>query len=116
MLKERRDAAIKVAESLFAAEEALDVALARAAELNCALVTARGEAKLSALLGHDAIESAASTFAALVRARCNIVDTHKRLSEAKAQIGLRTFSVGDAGPKPDEPSGSNVSGHLSVVA
>lgn len=116
MLKARRDAAVKVAESLFAAEEALDVALARAADLNSAIVTARAEAKLSALLGQDAIESAAATFAALIRARCSIVETHKRLDDAKTQIGLRTVSVGDAGPKPPEPSGISVSGHLSVVA
>ncbi|MGA9581971.1 MAG: hypothetical protein WBR13_08395 [Allosphingosinicella sp.] len=116
MLKQRRDAAMKVAESLFAAEEALDIALARAADLNSAIVSARTEAKLSALLGQDAIESAASTFAALVRARCDIVETHKRLDDAKTQIGLRTVSVGDAGPKPPVPAGFSVSGHLSVVA
>ncbi|HEX2764372.1 MAG TPA: hypothetical protein VHM92_11110, partial [Allosphingosinicella sp.] len=73
MLKQRRDAAMKVAESLFAAEEAIDAALARAAELNGALVTARTDAKLSALVGQDAFEVSASAFAALARARADIV-------------------------------------------
>jgi hypothetical protein len=117
MLKARRDAAMKVAERLFAAEEAIDGALARVAELNSIIVTARNEAKVSALIGQDAFEVAASAFAALARARCDIVETHKRLSEAKIQIGLRTMSVGDAGPKPQEGlSGSRGSHHLSVVA
>lgn len=115
MLKDRRSAAIKVAESLFAAEEAIDVALARAAELNGNMVTARTEAKLSALVGQDAFEVSASAFAALARARCDIVETHKRLSEAKIQVGLRTIAVGDDDwPKPPAPEGE--ARHLKVVA
>ncbi|HEX6375200.1 MAG TPA: hypothetical protein VFZ91_05725 [Allosphingosinicella sp.] len=113
MFKERRAAAIKVAENLFAAEEAIDAALARVAELNGALVTARTEAKLSALVGQDAFEVAASTFAALARARCDIVETHKRLSEAKIQVGLRIMSVGELG-KPPMALGDGA--HLQAVA
>ena len=114
MLKERRAAAIKVAESLFAAEEAIDAALARVAELNATLATARMEAKLSAVMGQDAFEGAASAFAALARARCDIVETHNRLSETKVQLGLRTMAVGDVGPKP--PSALSGGSHLAAVA
>ena len=64
MLKDRRNAAMRVAESLFAVEEAIDVALARAAELNGNMVTARSEAKLSALVGQDAFEVSVAAFAA----------------------------------------------------
>ena len=113
MFKERREAAMRVAESLFAAEEAIDAALARAAELNSTLVTARTEAGLSALVGQDAFEVSASAFAALARARCDIVETHKRLSEAKIQVGLRTVSVGDGAPKPPEERGDGR--HLQAV-
>ena len=100
MLKDRRAAARKVAESLWATEDAIDAALARAAELNGTMVTARTDAKLSALVGQDAFEVSASAFAALARARGDIIETHKRLSEAKIQIGLRTVSWGDEVPKP----------------
>jgi hypothetical protein len=113
MLKDRRSAALKVAESLFAAEEAIDTALARAAELNGNMVTARSEANLSALVGHDAFEVSAAAFAALARARCDIVETHRRLSEAKVQIGLRTVSVGELGKPPEERGDSR---HLQAVA
>jgi hypothetical protein len=113
MLKDRRNAAMRVAESLFAVEEAIDVALARAAELNGNMVTARSEAKLSALVGQDAFEVSVAAFAALARARCDIVETHKRLSEAKVQIGLRTLSVGDMGKPPEERGESR---HLQAVA
>ena len=113
MLNDRRNAAIKVAESLFAAEQAIDNALARAAELNGNMVTARTEAKLSALVGQDAFEVSASAFAALARARCDIVETHKRLSETKIQVGLRTIAVGDDNwPKPT----GEQDGHLKAVA
>jgi hypothetical protein len=100
MLNDRRRAAMKIAESLFAAEEAIDNALARAAELTGTMVTARTDAKLSALVGQDAFEVSASAFAALARARCDIVETHKRLSETKIQVGLRTIAIGDETPKP----------------
>jgi hypothetical protein len=115
MLKDRRNAAIKVAESLWAAEEAIDAALARAAELNGNMVTARADANLSALVGHDAFEVSAAAFAALARARSDIVETHRRLSAAKIQIGLRTVSMGDGPEKPTFfEEGENR--HLKVVA
>jgi hypothetical protein len=114
MFKERRDAATKVVASLYAAEDAIDAALARAAELNGALVTARTDAKLSALVGQDAFEVAASTFAALARARADIVETHKRLSETKIQVGLRAVAIGDSVPKP--PSALAEVPHLQAVA
>jgi hypothetical protein len=115
MLKARRDAAMKVVQSLYAAEDAIDAALARAAELNSTLVTARCEAGFSALVGHDAFEVAASAFAALARARCDIVEAHKRLSETKIQVGLRTVAIGDGVPKPNE-TGSAEPYHLHAVA
>jgi hypothetical protein len=105
---------MKVVESLYAAEDAIDIALARAAELNATLVTARSEAKVSAIVGQDAFEVAASAYAALARARGDIVETHKRLSETKIQLGLRTVAIGDLVPKvaPTEGKGS----HLQAVA
>lgn len=115
MLKARRDAAMKVVESLYAAEDAIDAALARAAEFNGILVTARAEAGFSALVGQEAFEVAASAFAALARARCDIVETHKRLSETKVQVGLRTVAIGDGVPKPPA-MGSGEPSHLHAVA
>jgi hypothetical protein len=106
MLKERRDAATKVAEKLFAAEEAIDAALARAAELNSALATARMEANLSAIVGQDAFEVAAAAFASIIKARGDMVETHKRLSETQVQIGLGSIAFGDNGkPSVAQPSG-----------
>jgi hypothetical protein len=95
MLKNRRDAAIKVVDSLYAAEAAIDAALACAADLNTTLVNARIEAKLSAVVGQEAFQGAAAAFAALARARADIVETHNRLEETRIQIGLRTLMSGE---------------------
>ncbi|HEY0011395.1 MAG TPA: hypothetical protein VGB79_00920 [Allosphingosinicella sp.] len=100
MLKNRRDAATKVVDSLYAAEAAIDAALARAAELNATLVNARVEAKLSAVVGQDAFEGAAAAFAALARARADMVATHNRLEETRIQLGLRTLMTGDHNKVP----------------
>ncbi|MEA3060373.1 MAG: hypothetical protein QOJ94_154 [Sphingomonadales bacterium] len=113
MLKQRREAAMKVAESLWAAEDAIDTALARAAEFNGTLVTARTHANLSAIVGQDAFEVSASAFAALARARADIVEAHRRLSETKIQVGLRTLATGDD-QKP-ETTGA-LEPHLKAVA
>lgn len=113
MLKQRREAAMQVAETLFAAEDAIDVALARTAELNSKMSMARSDAGLSALVAQDAFEVSAAAFAALARARADIVETHRRLSEAQVQIGLRTVSFGDQG-KP--PSAQREGQHLQAVA
>jgi hypothetical protein len=116
MLNKRRQAAMKVVQSLYAAEDAIDVALARAADLNSTLVTARAEAEVSALMGHDAFEVAASAFAALARARCDIVEAHKRLSETKIQMGMRAVSFGDSVPKPSPVADLGRASHLQAVA
>jgi hypothetical protein len=103
MLKERREAAQKVADRLFAVEAAIDVALAAAAELNAAIPSARAEARISAVVGQDAIDRAAESFAFLVQARRHMVEAHHCLEETRIQIGLREVSVGDALPKPERP-------------
>mgnify|MGYP003579822505 CR=1 FL=1 len=90
MLRKRREAAAKVAAGLFAVEEAIDQALKRAAELNALMPGARTDANLSAVVGQDAFEGAAETFASLAKARHHIVQTHHRLEETKNRIGLRT--------------------------
>lgn len=97
----RQAAAQKVADRLFALEDAIDTALTRAAELNASMPEARGEARLPAMVGQDAFDRAAETFSALVQARRSVVATHRSLDEARTQIGLREVSTGDMVPKPN---------------
>ncbi len=107
MLRKRREAVIKVASGLFEVERAIDLALARAAELNALMPIARTEANLSATVGQDAFDGAAEVFASLARARHQVVQTHLRLEETKCQIGLRAVAVGDGVKRPPLTGAAN---------
>ena len=100
MLQERRTAANAVAEALFAAEKAIDAAIATTAALTNVMPTSREAAHLSVMVGQDALVSAIETMRALGQARQNIVDTHKNLSRAQHDIGLSAVSFGGGGVKP----------------
>lgn len=95
----RQAVAQRVADRLFAAENAIDIALTRAAELTAAMPQARAEARLPAMVGQIALDRAADAFSALVEARRRIVETHAHLDEARAQIGLREVDAGDTEQK-----------------
>jgi aminopeptidase N len=95
----RQAVAQKVADRLFAVEAAIDIALARAAELAAALPQARTEARLPAMIGQDALDKATEAFVALVEARRRIIETHKSLDQTREQIGLSEVDAGDSVPK-----------------
>jgi hypothetical protein len=114
MLKERRLAAETVAAALFAAEKAIDDAIARTAALAGLMPTTRGEARLSALIGQEALVGAIETMRALGQARQSIVDTHRSLSVAQREIGLGAVSFGGGGDKPPPPADTR--GWLQAVA
>jgi methyl-accepting chemotaxis protein len=101
MLKQRRHAAEQVAESLFAAEAAIDAALACTAKLAGQMPSVRQDARLSALIGQGAIEQAIEAMSALSQARRSICATHKELSMAQGHIGLGAARLdGTGSPKP----------------
>jgi hypothetical protein len=119
MLKERRKAAEQVAESLFAAEAAIDAALACTAKLAGEMPSVRQDARLSALIGQGALEQAIEAMAALSQARGRIVATHKELTLAQNQIGLgaldiRADGVG-GGTKPSDAELAPMARQLRTV-
>lgn len=102
MLKQRRDAAENLAKRLFAAEQAIDDAICKVSDLAGYMPIARTNAKLSAVVGQDAIDQAAATLTALVAARGHLVATHNRLAETRDQIGLQAMAMGSGDMKPPE--------------
>lgn len=114
MLKNRQQAAQKVADRLFAVENAIDVAVRSAAELTAVMPEARSDANLSAVVGQDALDQAAEAFVLLVQARRAMVETHHKLEETRIRIGLREVAMGD-GIK-EEPSARVRRSHMSAVA
>ena len=105
MLKKRREAADQVAESLFAAESAIDAALARTAALAGMIPTVREDAHLAACVGQGAIEQAIETLKLLGEARRSIVQTHEELAATQRRIGLRSVGSGGGIKVEEEPVG-----------
>jgi hypothetical protein len=103
MLKQRRQYADQVAANLFAAEHAIDAALARTASLVGVVPGMRAEAGISALIGQEAMEWTGRSIAALTEARRAICEAHKELSRAQREIGLGAVAFGD-GDKPPAPA------------
>jgi hypothetical protein len=95
MRAQRQAIARSVAERLFAAEKALDLAAIRIAELNAALPLARLNVGLSAIVGQAAFTSSASAVKLIARTREKIVATHANLKQASDDIGLAEVSYGD---------------------
>ncbi len=115
MLKQRRVIADKIAASLFEAEAAIDVALAKTAHLAGVMPALRLEAQVSALIGQDALERTSEAFAHLAAARRAIVKTHKELSLVQKQVGLGAVMFGDPGDKPPLVAQSAATPRLKAV-
>lgn len=94
MLKERRRLAQTVADQLFAAEAAIDAAIAATATLTGLMPSIRADAGLSALIGQDALLQASQTCVELVQARGSIVATHRALTVAQRDMGLGAVMFG----------------------
>lgn len=101
MTDNRVEIARQVADQLFAAETAIDTALARTAALAGLMPSVREDVRLSALVGQGAIERAIETLSALGEARRKIVETHKQLSITQKQMGLGPLNFGGWVDKPN---------------
>jgi hypothetical protein len=97
MLKERRFAAEQIAQALWDAESAVDVALTKTAAFTGAIPALRRQAGASALIGQEAMERASQAVMALAEARRALVEAHKELTIAKAQVGLGAVTMNDTG-------------------
>ena len=73
MLKERREIGQSVAEKLFAAEAAIDAAVAATASLAAAIATAQQSPGIGACIGQDALLHTAQSCSDLVKARGGVI-------------------------------------------
>ncbi len=112
IILKRREVAQGVADRLMAAEHAIDLAIARTAELTGFIPSARAEADLACEVAQEALEYAAESFSALVKARAQMIASHRELAQTKDQIGLKTYGLGGLVGKPFNAEVR----HLSEVA
>jgi len=102
MLNERVSAAKKIATELHQAEDAIDEAMIRIAQLAATLPAARRDTNMSAIVGQEAMAKIANALAATGEVRQLLTDAHLALTVTQKQVGLGTRMFG-AGVKP--PSG-----------
>jgi hypothetical protein len=100
MLKERREAALRVATHLFDAEQAVDTAISKLGALVAVIPLAREEAKLSAVLGQDALASLGRALSTAIQMREELIASHYQLDATKTLVGLRELAIGGGTPKP----------------
>lgn len=112
---QRLEAAKSVAGRLFAAEEAIDIAASRIAELNAAMPLARLNANVSAIIGQSAFESCTEALSFLAKAREQIVATHRHLRTAGDQMGLQAVSFGDS-VKPEKAEAQAPAPQLRIAS
>lgn len=84
-----------VAGKLHAAEEAIDNAIIKLAELSGELPTARLEAGLSATVCQDAFDGIAQALLALTQSRRQTVEAHAALYNTQCDMGLGAHAMGD---------------------
>ncbi len=114
MLNERLVAARRVADDLFKFEKALDDAISLGAQFSSGLLVARQTAKLSAVVGQDALDGIMKTLTVMVKARGELIETHHHLKVVADDIGLRTVSFGGLVKPPRATSADET--HLQAVA
>ena len=84
----------RVANRLWAAENAVDAAMAEAATLMAEITTARQELKVAAGTDEKALKDLVAASSALGEARTALVTMHEELSEVKLRCGIRTKLTG----------------------
>jgi hypothetical protein len=99
MLNERVSAAKKIASDLHLAEDAIDEAMIRIAQLAATLPTARRDTNMSAIVGQEAMSKVANALAAAGEVRQLLTDAHLALTVTQKEVGLGTRMFG-AGVKP----------------
>jgi hypothetical protein len=119
MLNERVSAAKKIAADLHHAEDAIDEAMIRIAQLAATLPTARRDTNMSAIVGQTAMSKVANALAAAGEVRQLLTDAHLALTVTQKEVGLGARMFG-AGVKPPAAKlvdeGSNDRANAEVAA
>nr|WP_295106162.1 hypothetical protein [uncultured Caulobacter sp.] len=105
---QRRDIAQSVADALFEAERAVDLALEKAALFITHTSTLRRDHNFSAMLGHEGVTAVARSIETLGQTRAHMMTAHAALAAAAPQIGVRPLTLHGTGtdkPDPEVPTG-----------
>lgn len=115
MFAQTRIAANDIAAKLMAAEAAIDAAVSAVASLTATMPIASQQANAGIHVGHEALMHAMETCSQLVKARSNIIRTHKALRTAQTDVGLGAVAFGDTNCPPSSEIATPLR-HLAAVA
>jgi hypothetical protein len=110
MLNDRLAAAQLIADKLASVENAIDDALISGAELTSAFPAARRRARVSPVVGQDAIALTAEAMSALHEARSRMVAAHHALAEVRDAMGVPARLGGDLWKIMEEPADLRIVG------
>lgn len=110
---DRNEVIASVAGDLYAAEKAIDDAIAQATNLVQSMIAARAALSVSAVAGAGSQAKAVEAIAALSAARDAAVACHNELAKDHRRLGYGTYAAGPLA-KPDEWD-SRPMGHLRVA-
>jgi hypothetical protein len=106
---------IELARQLFAAERALDMAIAETNDLASLMTRGRIRHRISAVVGQAALEEVGALVAGLTSARNRIVSAHGSLKRDAQELGIGWHAAGPE-TKPAEDGPVVKTGRLQAVA
>jgi hypothetical protein len=102
-----------LASQLHVTEEAIDTALAEAANLIETYVTSRRAIRMSTIIGNDVHQNTLKAMMALSTAQQHMTAAHANLPLVQAQVGLGNVAIL---PADDKPAPKPPTGHLVAPA
>ncbi len=117
-MSDRHQMGRRLAEQLYAAERAVDAAVAEVSDLTAMMTRGRIECGIAAVVGQEALEHVVECNGVLTRARRALVEGHRRLARDARAMHIAWTALGGPGetkPAEDGPR-TGVAGRLRQVA
>ena len=106
----------QMAEKLYAAERAVDVALAEIGDLSALMTRGRMDHGIAAVVGQEALEHVSKCGGTLTKARRALVEGHKQMARDAKAMRIAWAALGGPESKPEEDGPRVPTGHLREVA
>ena len=115
MLDSRSEAVERLAAKLFAAEKALDLALAELADVTGEIPRTRMQAGLALAAAQPAMEHMAEAVSGMARVRGAVIAAHAALEHARRRFGLPEVRMAIGGEKEWTGGGTKPTGLREVA-
>ena len=116
-MSDRNELGRRMADKLYTAERAVDVALAEIGDLAALMTRGRMDHGIAAVVGQEALEHVSECGGTLTRARRSLVEGHKQLAKDARSMRIAWTVLGGPEDKPsDDGPRTQPIGRLREVA